>query len=68
MAFTRTGGLVVVVPRLVIGLRDDWADTTVALPEGRWVNVLTEDEVIGGLARVDDLCRRFPVAVLARPL
>jgi (1->4)-alpha-D-glucan 1-alpha-D-glucosylmutase len=68
VAFTRTGGLVVVVPRLVIGLRDDWADTTVALPEGRWVNVLTEDEVIGGLARVDDLCRRFPVAVLARPL
>jgi (1->4)-alpha-D-glucan 1-alpha-D-glucosylmutase len=66
VAFTRTGGLAVVVPRLTGGLRDGWAGSTVALPGGTWVDVLTGESVEGGDASVDALLRRFPVAVLGR--
>jgi (1->4)-alpha-D-glucan 1-alpha-D-glucosylmutase len=66
VAFTRTGGLAVVVPRLVADLADDWAGTTVALPGGGWVNVLTGETVDGGDTGAAALLRRFPVAVLGR--
>jgi len=66
VAFTRTGGLAVVVPRLVAGLGGDWAGTAVALPGGAWTDVLTGGALDGGAASVASLWRRFPVAVLAR--
>jgi (1->4)-alpha-D-glucan 1-alpha-D-glucosylmutase len=69
VAFTRTGGLAVVVPRLLIGLGGDWAGTTVTLPGGDWVDVLTgENADVGadGTASLQSLLRRFPVAVLGR--
>ena len=66
MAFTRTGGLAVVVPRLVTGLADGWAGTTMTLPGGTWTDVLTGGRVDGGEACVTALLRRFPVAVLAK--
>ena len=40
VAFVRGGEVAVVVPRLVLGLRDGWGDTTVELPAGRWVDEL----------------------------
>jgi len=55
-----------VVPRLVAGLADDWADTTLALPPGRWTEVVTGSGIDDGEVTVADLLRRFPVAVLAR--
>ena len=66
VAFTRTGGLAVVVPRLLVRLGGDWADTTVLLPGGEWVDVLTGTAVPGGRSSVAALLRRFPVAVLGR--
>jgi (1->4)-alpha-D-glucan 1-alpha-D-glucosylmutase len=66
VAFTRTGGLAVVVPRLVASLADDWADTTVTLPGGGWVDVLTGESVEGDEASVAALLRQFPVAVLGQ--
>lgn len=66
VAFARTGGLAVVVPRLVAGLAGDWAGSTVALPGGAWTDVLTGETVDGGEASVAGLLRRFPVAVLGR--
>ena len=65
LAFARTGGLVVVAPRQVTGLADGWADTTVAIPDGAWTDVLTGAVVRGGEAGLAVLLRRFPVAVLA---
>jgi (1->4)-alpha-D-glucan 1-alpha-D-glucosylmutase len=47
LAYARTGGLVVVVPRLLTGLTD-WEGTTVALPEGRWLDLLSGAAVAGG--------------------
>jgi (1->4)-alpha-D-glucan 1-alpha-D-glucosylmutase len=65
VAFERGGGLAVIVPRLVATL-DDWAGTEVALPGGAWVDVLTGDKVEGGPAEIEELLRRFPVAILGR--
>ena len=67
VAYARGGGpatVVVVVPRLVLGLGDKWGETTVGLPEGRWTDVLGGTEVDGGPAAVADLLSRFPVALL----
>jgi (1->4)-alpha-D-glucan 1-alpha-D-glucosylmutase len=65
VAFTRTGGLVTVVPRLTRP-GEAWEHTTVALPAGEWVSVLTGDRAGGGEVGVAELLQRFPVAVLAR--
>jgi (1->4)-alpha-D-glucan 1-alpha-D-glucosylmutase len=66
VAFIRGGGAVTIVPRLVLGLRGDWADTVIELPPGRWRNQLTGDDVDGHIVRMADLLARFPVALLAR--
>ncbi len=66
LAFTRTGGLAVVVPRLLTRLGDGWEGTTVSIPGGAWVDMLADEKVDGGDASVGALLRRFPVAVLAR--
>jgi (1->4)-alpha-D-glucan 1-alpha-D-glucosylmutase len=66
VAFARTGGVAVVVPRLTGRLAEGWAGTTVTLPAGDWIDVLTDEKVKGGDHRVEHLFRRFPVAVLGR--
>jgi (1->4)-alpha-D-glucan 1-alpha-D-glucosylmutase len=66
VAFARTAGLAVIVPRLVVRLDDSWQDTTVTLPDGRWTDVLTGATVSGGAIGVAELLHRFPVAVLGR--
>jgi (1->4)-alpha-D-glucan 1-alpha-D-glucosylmutase len=48
VAFTRTGGLAVVVPRLLTGLDGGWDGTTVTLPDGAWVDVLTGERAATG--------------------
>jgi (1->4)-alpha-D-glucan 1-alpha-D-glucosylmutase len=66
VAFTRSNGLAVVVPRLVPDVAEGWAGTTVELPPGPWADVLTGAPVGGGQAAVAGLLQRFPVAVLGR--
>jgi (1->4)-alpha-D-glucan 1-alpha-D-glucosylmutase len=66
VAFGRSGGLAVVVPRLLGGLAEGWEGTTVRLPAGSWASVLTGEQVAGGDTNVAALLRRFPVAVLGR--
>jgi (1->4)-alpha-D-glucan 1-alpha-D-glucosylmutase len=59
--------LLVVVPRLVVGLGGDWGDTAIDMPDGAWGSLLTGEEQQGGPGvPVAELTRRFPVAVLAR--
>jgi len=65
LSFVRDG-LLVVVPRLLIGLGGDWAGTSLELPPGRWKNVLTGAEIYGDAAtQLDRMLETFPVAVLA---
>jgi (1->4)-alpha-D-glucan 1-alpha-D-glucosylmutase len=74
VAFARTGGLAVVVPRLVAGLETGldasldtgWPGTMVDLPDGDWRDILTGAPFPGGPTPVATLLRRFPVAVLGR--
>jgi len=66
VAFIRGEAAITVVPRLVLGLAGDWGDTAIELPSGRWRNELTGDVIDGGLTRLADLLRRFPVALLAK--
>jgi (1->4)-alpha-D-glucan 1-alpha-D-glucosylmutase len=64
--FFRTGGVITVAPRLVLGLAGDWVDTSVEIPRGNWRNELTGEDVAAGPAYVAALLRKFPVALLAR--
>jgi len=66
VAFQRGGGMVVIVPRLVIRLGGDWGDSEVLLPEGEWQNEFTGQTVSGGANRLADLLNQFPVALLSR--
>lgn len=63
VAFCRGGAAITVVPRLVLTL-GEWKRTTVALPPGRWRNLLTGEEWDGGTIALARLLRRFPVALL----
>ncbi|HTX75952.1 MAG TPA: malto-oligosyltrehalose synthase [Terracidiphilus sp.] len=66
IAFARAGRVATVVSRWPIRLGDTWAGSAVALPEGQWKNMLTGDPVRGGAVRIQQLLRRFPVALLVR--
>ncbi len=66
VAFIRGEAAITIVPRLVLGLAGNWGDTAIELPSGRWRNELTGDVIDGGLTRLADLLRRFPVALLAK--
>ncbi|HVA20565.1 MAG TPA: malto-oligosyltrehalose synthase [Candidatus Micrarchaeia archaeon] len=65
VAFARRS-LTVVVPRLIVGLQDDWQGSAVELPAGRWRSILTGESVDGELTPLAHLLRRCPVAVLSR--
>jgi (1->4)-alpha-D-glucan 1-alpha-D-glucosylmutase len=66
VAFIRDATIIAVVPRLVLGLGGDWADTTLELPLGNWRNELTEEEGLAGSVPLGDLLRKFPVALLVQ--
>jgi (1->4)-alpha-D-glucan 1-alpha-D-glucosylmutase len=65
VAFARDG-LVVVVPRLLVGLGDDWADTAVTIPDRGhgWSDLLSDRPIPPGRQPVADLLDAFPAAVL----
>ena len=66
VAFER-GDLVTVVPRFP-PLADSWASTTLDLPAGPWLDVLSGASHDGGTTAVAELLGAFPVAVLGRPV
>ena len=75
MAFDR-GGAVTVATRLPLGLleRGGWGDTRLALPEGRWRDLLTDRGLETGLRPsstsegplLATLLSAYPVALLVR--
>ncbi|MGH9225301.1 MAG: malto-oligosyltrehalose synthase [Acidimicrobiales bacterium] len=60
--------VVVIVPRLVVGLGGTWGDTTVTLPPGTWTDELAGTGSWEGqrAVLVSDLLARFPVTLLGR--
>ena len=66
VAYLRGSNHVVVVSRLHIGLAGDWQDTALTLPEGQWVDVLSDASHAGGGVGLRTLLDRLPVAVLRK--
>jgi (1->4)-alpha-D-glucan 1-alpha-D-glucosylmutase len=66
IAYLRAGRVATIVPRWPIKLGDSWAGATIALSDGRWMNVLTGDVIAGGQLRIQALLRNFPVALLVK--
>ena len=62
------GGAITLATRLPVALAraGGWGDTSVRLPEGRYVNVLTGAAVAGGRANLADVLAELPVALLVR--
>jgi (1->4)-alpha-D-glucan 1-alpha-D-glucosylmutase len=60
--------VVTVATRLPVALarHGGWYEHTVALPPGRWTDVLTGRTVPGGSAALDDVLATLPVALLVR--
>ncbi|MGW4735128.1 malto-oligosyltrehalose synthase [Streptomyces shenzhenensis] len=68
LAFARSGEVVTAVTRLSLRLAEagGWRDTRLALPPGRWADVLAPERTFDGHARVADLFGPGPVALLER--
>ncbi|MFJ4784864.1 malto-oligosyltrehalose synthase [Streptomyces sp. NPDC088794] len=68
VAFARSGETVTAVTRLSLRLAEagGWRDTDLALPPGRWADVLAPEREFTGHARVEELFERLPVALLER--
>lgn len=66
VVFKRGENLITLVPRLVIGLHNDWADTVLELPPGNWRNALTDEALPQGRVAMSALLSKFPVALLTR--
>ncbi len=66
VAYLRSDNVAVVAPRLVMGLRHGWGDTTADLPPGRWFDELGGSTADGGPVSLAALLAGFPVALLVR--
>ncbi|MBQ1090422.1 malto-oligosyltrehalose synthase [Streptomyces sp. B93] len=68
LAFVRSGEVLTAVTRLSLRLAEagGWGGTRLALPPGRWTDVLTPGREFSGHARVEDLFERLPVVLLER--
>ena len=66
ITYIRGQNLITCAPRWSATLGGRWGSTSVGLPEGRWKNLLTQEEVNGGSMRIETLLKRFPVALLTK--
>ena len=66
IAFLRAGLVLAVAPRWMFKLEKNWANTRITIPAGRWHHLLTGDEIRGGYMNIEDLLKRFPVALLVK--
>jgi (1->4)-alpha-D-glucan 1-alpha-D-glucosylmutase len=62
----RGNEIVVVVPRLVLTLANDWRDTALQIPRGNWRNHLTGELHNGCELAVSKILAPFPVALLVK--
>lgn len=66
VAFIRAESFITIIPRLPIGLKNDWQDTVLALPSGTWIDIFTREQFKGEKTSVSTLLKLFPVALLAK--
>ena len=66
VGFLRAGQVAVIVPRFTLRYSSAWASTRFNLPEGRWRNRLTHEQLRGGSLSLAEVLSRFPVALLVK--
>ncbi|MCU1320769.1 MAG: malto-oligosyltrehalose synthase [Acidobacteriaceae bacterium] len=66
VAYLRGDNIITVVPRLVVTLDGKWGATAIALPKGRFRNIMTDELIEGGKVGMETLLREFPVALLVK--
>jgi (1->4)-alpha-D-glucan 1-alpha-D-glucosylmutase len=66
IAYLRGDQVATVVPRLTQTLDGKWDDTSVAIPQGSWTNLLTGASFEGGRIPITDLLHDFPVALFVK--
>lgn len=66
IAFIRAGRVLTIAPRWLLKLENNWANTRIKIPAGTWRNLLTSDVIPGGSTGMQEMLRRFPVALLVR--
>lgn len=64
ISFVRGGKAAVIAPRLVHGLNGQWQDTSVELPFGSWVNLLTGESGESPDVSLKSLLQVFPMALI----
>jgi len=64
IAFQRGDDVITIATRWPLRLADDWAEISIALPEGRWRNRLTREPAAGEV-RLAELLAKFPAALLS---
>jgi (1->4)-alpha-D-glucan 1-alpha-D-glucosylmutase len=73
IAFQRGDSVIAVAPRWTMTLNNGsttgstpevWSDTSITLPEGKWLNRLTGERIKQGSVLIAGLLREFPVALL----
>ncbi len=66
VAFSRNEQVVTLVPRFSFSMDGGWGATSIELPQGQWSNRLTGEGMKAGEIGIQDLLKRFPVALLSR--
>jgi (1->4)-alpha-D-glucan 1-alpha-D-glucosylmutase len=66
MGYVRAGRLATIVPRWPAKLGGNWLNTAADLLGDRWKNLLTDEAWSGGRISLQNVLRRFPVALLVR--
>ena len=66
VGYIRAGSVATIASRWSLKLGGSWANTTVDLPETLWKNLLTNETLSGGRIPMQDILRRFPVALLVK--
>jgi len=66
VSFMRGGEVIAIAPRLFLNLQEGWDQTVIDLPKGRWRQEFDGRIFDGGICRLHDVLRTFPVALLCK--
>ena len=66
VSFVRGGEVVSIAPRLFLRLAENWDETTIELPKGRWRHEFDGQTFEGGICQLCEVLRTFPVALLSK--
>jgi len=66
VSFMRGGEVIAIAPRLFMNLKEGWDQTVIDLPEGRWRHEFDGRVFDGGICRLQEVLRTFPVGLLCK--